>query len=428
MTIANLRAGWTRIPLADVADVVMGQSPPGSTYNHDGDGLPFYQGKAEFGPLFPTARKWCSAPAKIAEPGDVLLSVRAPVGPTNLCRERSAIGRGLAAIRPRDGIPSKYLLYALQASEDELRKHSTGTTFEAVSGSVVRSHLVPLAPSETREAVIQAVERLLARIEKAVETTAAMGPAMDAYRRALLLAAVTGRLWNAGGHIGPEDTVAHPSEAHGGLPGGWTWATWGELGTSQNGRAFPSKEYANSGVKLLRPGNLHASGRLAWTPKNTRYLPANWAERASAFLVAPGELVMNLTAQSLNDDFLGRVCMTGPNDAALLNQRLARLTPKAMSSRYLLWVFKSPLFRHFVRSLNTGSLIQHMFTSQLDEFRIPTPPPAEQEHIADELDRRMSVLQDLERTLLDSQARARVLRKSVLGRALSGQLTSEPLP
>ena len=62
----------------------MGQSPPSPTYNSERRGLPFFQGKADFGDLHPTARKWCSQPSKLAEPGDVLISVRAPVGPTNL--------------------------------------------------------------------------------------------------------------------------------------------------------------------------------------------------------------------------------------------------------------------------------------------------------------------------------------------------------
>ncbi len=134
---------------------------------------------------------------------------------------------------------------------------------------------------------------------------------------------------------------------------------------------------------------------------------------------------MNLTAQSLRDDFLGRVCLTGPDDVALLNQRLARLTPNAISSRYLLWVFKSPLFRRFVKSLNKGSLIQHMFTSQLDEFLVPVPPSLYQEKIADELDRRMSVVQHLEQAVLDSRSRARALRRAVLDWAFAGKLNAE---
>src|SRR5436853_2085875 len=101
---------WKIVKLEDIAEIVQGQAPPGHTYNTSEIGLPLFQGKAEFGDIYPTARKWCSEPVKIAQPGDVLISVRAPVGPTNLCPTVACIGRGLAAIRPLGGVDSKYLL------------------------------------------------------------------------------------------------------------------------------------------------------------------------------------------------------------------------------------------------------------------------------------------------------------------------------
>src|SRR5690242_3230500 len=107
--------GWVAVLLPEVATLNMGQSPPSNTYNTERRGLPFFQGKAEFGDLYPTPEKFCTDPAKVAEPGDILISVRAPVGPTNMCRERSCIGRGLAAVRPRCEIPTHYLLFYLRS-------------------------------------------------------------------------------------------------------------------------------------------------------------------------------------------------------------------------------------------------------------------------------------------------------------------------
>ena len=146
MNRQDMPHGWAVATLGDTCSVVQGQSPPGYTYNTDADGLPFLQGKAEFGYIYPTPVKWCSAPSKIAEPDDVLISVRAPVGPTNLCEIRSCIGRGLAAIRPEDDIPSKYILYAIRASADDLRAKAAGTTFEAIKGDDLRLHSIPVAP------------------------------------------------------------------------------------------------------------------------------------------------------------------------------------------------------------------------------------------------------------------------------------------
>jgi type I restriction enzyme S subunit len=209
------------------------------------------------------------------------------------------------------------------------------------------------------------------------------------------------------------------------LPKGWVWARWQQIGFSQNGRAFPSKEYAQSGFKLLRPGNLHGSGRVVWTRDNTRSMPERWAETYPRHVVGPHELVMNLTAQSLKDEFLGRVCLTGPDEECLLNQRIARLTPLEVSSHYLLWMFKSKVFRRFVDGLNTGSLIQHMFTSQLDSFTLPLPPLEEQHRIVREVERRLSVVQVLENAIDAGLARAERLRQAVLKKAFEGRLVPQ---
>ncbi len=97
--MSQLPQGWVAAPLREFADIILGQSPPGRAYNADGRGLPFFQGKAEFGDLRPTVRKWTTEATRVAEADDVLLSVRAPVGPVNLAPTRCAIGRGLAALR-----------------------------------------------------------------------------------------------------------------------------------------------------------------------------------------------------------------------------------------------------------------------------------------------------------------------------------------
>ena len=96
--------------LKDCCTIIAGQSPESKYYNTDGIGLPFFQGKADFGELYPTIRVYCSQPTKVAEKDDILLSVRAPVGPTNLAPCRVCIGRGLTAIRPSEVLLTRYVL------------------------------------------------------------------------------------------------------------------------------------------------------------------------------------------------------------------------------------------------------------------------------------------------------------------------------
>jgi len=198
------------------------------------------------------------------------------------------------------------------------------------------------------------------------------------------------------------------------LPIGWARVPWKTVGTSQNGRAFPSGDYSSEGIKLLRPGNLHVSGEVRWTEQNTRCLPERYAKEFPEFIVGPGELIMNLTAQSLKDDFLGRVCVTPPGERCLLNQRQARLRTFGLDPRYLFWFFRTPFFRSYVDGLNKGTLIQHMFTSQLDEARIMVPPLAEQKRIVAKVEHLMKLCDALETALRRREDRAAKLAEAVV--------------
>ena len=123
--------------LSDIADITMGQSPPGESYNTSFNGVLFFQGCAEFGRLFPTPNLFTTQPKRFAEQGDVLISVRAPVGDVNIALERCAIGRGLATVRMKNGCQA-YLHYLLDSSHQMFESYNgTGTVF----GSITKSDL-----------------------------------------------------------------------------------------------------------------------------------------------------------------------------------------------------------------------------------------------------------------------------------------------
>lgn len=129
--------GWELKEMKDVATVIMGQSPPSKTYNTKGEGLPFYQGKKEFGEVSPTAKYWCSKPSKIAEKDDILLSVRAPVGHINIANEKCCIGRGLAALRPKKILDKDYFYHYMKFVSIKLMSAGRGSTFNAIKRSDV---------------------------------------------------------------------------------------------------------------------------------------------------------------------------------------------------------------------------------------------------------------------------------------------------
>jgi type I restriction enzyme, S subunit len=154
------------IELGDVADLIMGQSPPGDTYNASGNGWPFFQGKTEFGKISPTAVKWCTHPSKLAQPGDILISVRAPVGPTNLADQECCIGRGLAAIRVKS-IDRDFLWLFLKYSENALAAKGQGSTFEAINGDDLKTLKVPLYPIGKQRQIAAQLKAQLSEVDKA---------------------------------------------------------------------------------------------------------------------------------------------------------------------------------------------------------------------------------------------------------------------
>lgn len=131
--LGKIPQGWKVGTLSEVADITMGQSPKGSSYNEEGDGIIFYQGRAEFGNRFPSIRLYTTEPTRIAEINSVLLSVRAPVGDINIAKNKCCIGRGLAAIKSKQGYNS-FILYLLQSLKPLLEQYNgEGTVFGCIN-------------------------------------------------------------------------------------------------------------------------------------------------------------------------------------------------------------------------------------------------------------------------------------------------------
>lgn len=147
--------------LDEICRLNMGQSPDSSSYNEIGDGLPFFQGNADFGELHPKMRIWCNAPTKIAHPGDILISVRAPIGALNIADRECCIGRGLAALTVNEALcNSGYLWYAITNKVDELNSKGTGSTFKAISKNVLGETEIPLPSLDRQQQVSATLDKL----------------------------------------------------------------------------------------------------------------------------------------------------------------------------------------------------------------------------------------------------------------------------
>lgn len=156
-----------------------------------------------------------------------------------------------------------------------------------------------------------------------------------------------------------------------------------ELVTMQNGRPFPGDEYAEQGIKLLRPGNMGVAGYLLWPDEKTVCLDPGWEATAADFVIQPGDVLINLTAQSLEDGFMGRVCLAREQDKSLLNQRIGRLrcNEDALLPEYLFRCLQTSRFRQHAHANCEGSKVKHMFWQHLAKYEIAVPDISVQEDV-----------------------------------------------
>ena len=159
--LGRIPEGWSVGYLSDIANITMGQSPDGKSYNDVGEGMIFYQGRAEFGHRFPSIRLYTTRPNKIAEPFSILLSVRAPVGDINVANYKCCIGRGLAAIQSINNCQS-FLLYLLQSLKPLFNQYNgEGTVF----GSINKESLSNIKIIIPRIEVIRTFESIVGNMD-----------------------------------------------------------------------------------------------------------------------------------------------------------------------------------------------------------------------------------------------------------------------
>jgi type I restriction enzyme S subunit len=184
---------WEVVKLGskEFAEIIMGQSPPSNTYNREGKGLPFLQGKMEFRDIYPSPVLYCSQPIKIAEPNDILISVRAPVGDVNVAPYRLCIGRGLAAIRFNLNKASQWFyFYYFQKIKNFLENLGKGSTFKAITKEDLENLKIPYPPFLEQ----QKIGEILLTIDKKLEMEKNQKVKLEKIKQGLMDVLLTGKV------------------------------------------------------------------------------------------------------------------------------------------------------------------------------------------------------------------------------------------
>lgn len=296
------------VKLKDVCNINMGQSPNSDSYNDNEDGIPFFQGNADFGEKYPTTRKWCNAPTKIAHAEDILISVRAPIGALNYAKEECCIGRGLAAITPnQDKVSSGFIYWLLKGKHKELNLQGTGSTFKAISRKVLEEIKVPDIELKKQTELAGSLEKVYSVIQLRKQQLEELDILIKA------------RFVEMFGN--PEDSSNE-----------WEQKPLSDLLNVIGGYAFKSDQFSEiGGIPVLRIGNINAG---VFRPVNMVYWEDD--EKLERYAIYAGDLVMSLTGTVGKDDY-GNVCIMGNEyDKYYLNQRNAKLEIKSGLDKYYL--------------------------------------------------------------------------------------------
>lgn len=412
----ELPKGWVEATLPDVAEIIMGQSPPSSTYNSKKEGLPFFQGKAEFGSLYPSPVKYCKHPNKIAEAGDVLISVRAPVGPTNLCRERSCIGRGLSALRPKPLTTSQFILYSLRSIEDWLSKQGTGSTFTAISKNDIEEIEIALPPLPEQRRIVAKLEKLLHKVDSCKERLDKIPAILKRFRQSILSAACSGRLttdWREKKPSGDETDD---------LPAGWKTVLSGDLFSFvTSGSRGWAKYYSDKGPLFIRIGNLdHDTIHLDL--RSLQHVQPPKGTEGVRTRIQQNDVLISITAD------VGMIALVPAGfEEAYINQHIALARPVSGSSPgYLAWYLASSEggLKQF-QEMQRGATKVGLGLDDIKNVEVPLPPLPEQQEIVRRVEALFKKADDIEARYKKAKAFVDKLTQSILAKAFRGELVPQ---
>ena len=182
--------GWWVGTIGEEFNLIMGQSPPGETYNEIGEGAPFYQGRADYGYRYPSVRMYCTAPTRMANSGDTLVSVRAPVGDINMAVEKCCIGRGVSAIRHKSGSRSFTYYKMLSLKEYFAKFEANGTVFGSINKTDFQSIKIVVPPIE----ILKKFESKIYPLDQMIETKEKQSSLLSALRDLLLPKLLSGEI------------------------------------------------------------------------------------------------------------------------------------------------------------------------------------------------------------------------------------------
>jgi len=404
----SLPKGWVETELGDVLDIEMGQSPPSYSYNIEGIGTPFMQGKTEFGKTFPTIIKYTTEPKKIVEKGTVLLSVRAPIGPTNIANTQMCIGRGLAGLSSNK-LPTNFILYYLRSIESVLDGLGTGTTFKAISGNKIYTVHFPLPPLPEQERIVAKLDKLFAQHEKIKKALDRIPQLLKAFRQQVLTQAVTGRLteqWREGKDL--EE---------------WDKRLVKEISTKLGSGSTPrggSAKYLSEGIPLVRSMNVVFGGLKL---DGLAFISEAQAAALKNVEIHFEDILLNITGASI-----GRLCLADKSvTGGRVNQHvfIIRADKEIVYPKFLESYLRSNLVQSFIEAVKYGAGMEAISKTQIENLKINIPMLQEQQEIVRRVESLFAKADAIVERYQMLKAKIDSLPQAILHKAFKGELVPQ---
>ena len=351
------------LQLKDVCKIVMGQSPDSSSYNDNNIGIPFFQGNADFGDIYPNIRLYCNSPKKTANSGDILMSVRAPIGALNYANTKCCIGRGLAAIIPYKGkVSTEYIFWLLKCKNVELNNKGTGSTFKAIGRKVLEEILVPDISLEKQ----LEISKTLDKIYNIIQTRRKELDKLDELVKARFV-----------------EMFGEPIDN----PMGWYVLKLKEISsliTNGNTPKGGSQNYVEQGVVFLRSQNV-------WRNRidllDVAYIDESTHKSMKKSSVHHNDILITKTGRiNTENSSLGRAALyTGEDNSANINGHvyLVRLK-ESVNPLFIVTILTGEAYRKYIRKVCVGGIDKRQINlDQVEEFPIILPPIELQNKFAD---------------------------------------------
>jgi type I restriction enzyme S subunit len=384
--------------LNEVATIIMGQSPPGSTYNESGIGMPFYQGVTDFGSRFPIPSIYCTKPKKIAKPGEILFSVRAPIGEINVADTECATGRGIAIIHPRNKEDELYIEYVLKnTSRLWSGLEGTGSLFGNAKRQDLENFKIPWIDDSKRR---KKIGELLFNYDKLVELNKKKIELLD--QAAYLLY----REWFVYLRFPGCDKI----KIFNGLPEGFEKKPLSKLVTSQYGHT-DSASLEPIGPKFLRGTDINKHSYIIWS--SVPYC-SNDRLDFKKYLLKKDDLIIIRMADP------GKVGIIEKDISAVFASYLIRirLKDKDINPYYLFYVLNDSFYQNTIKNASEKSTRKSASAPLLLKFSVLIPPKS----ILDKFVRFVEPLRLQINCLLDETDLLVNARDLLLPRLLNGEI------